>query len=147
MLGDPARGPLLEALLARVRDGAIPARIVGLSATISNAEQIAAWLRARLLRVTWRPGRLTWQLPVIPAHPDFAVTEAARTRLAAAITAVVTGDGGSVLVFCGNKRNVRRTALVIAATRGADVSGVRPDNQACAQTIWTVSSRSVARPG
>src|ERR1022692_906372 len=111
MLGDPPRGPVLEALLARVRDGGTPARIVGLSATIANAEQIAEWLRARLLRSTWRPSRLTWQLPAIPANPDFAVTEAARTRLASAITAAVTQDGGSVLIFCGSTRNVRRAAL------------------------------------
>jgi helicase len=128
MLGDATRGPVLEALLARVRDGGTQTRIVGLSATVANAGQIADWLRARLLRVTWRPSRLTWQLPAIAAHPDFAVTEAARTRLAAAITTEVTGDGGSVLIFCGSKRNVRRTALVVAASRGADISGVRPDN-------------------
>jgi helicase len=128
MLGDPARGPVLEALLARVRDSGNPARIVGLSATIANAGQVAEWLRATLLPITWRPTRLSWQLPAIPANPDFAVTEAARTRLASAITAMVTQDGGSVLIFCGSKRNVRRTALVIAASRGADVSGVRPDN-------------------
>jgi helicase len=121
MLGDAARGPVLEALLARVRDGGTPARIVGLSATIANAEQVAGWLRATLLPITWRPGRLSWQLPAIPANPDFTVTEAARTRLASAITALVTQDGGSVLVFCGSKRNVRRTTLVIAASRGADV--------------------------
>jgi helicase len=128
MLGDAARGAVLEALLARVRDGEIQTRIVGLSATIANAGQIAGWLQARLLSVTWRPSRLTWQLPAIAAHPDFTVTEAARTRLAAAITAEVTADGGSVLIFCGSKRNVRRTALVVAASRGADISGVRPDN-------------------
>lgn len=128
MLGDPARGPVLEALLARIRDGQSRTRIVGLSATIANAGQIAEWLRARLLQSSWRPSRLTWQLPAIPFHSDFTVTEAARTRLAAAITTLVAQDGGSVLVFCGSKRNVRRTALVIAASRGADVSGVRPDN-------------------
>ena len=128
MLGDPARGPVLEALLARIRDGQSRTRIVGLSATIANAGQVAGWLRARLLQSSWRPSHLTWQLPAIPFHPDFAVTEAARTRLAAAITTLVAQDGGSVLVFCGSKRNVRRTALVIAASRGADVSGVGPDN-------------------
>jgi helicase len=128
MLGDAGRGPVLEALLARVRDGGTQTRIVGLSATVANAEQIADWLRARLLRVTWRPSSLIWQLPSIAAHPDFAVTDAARTRLAAAITAEVTRDGGSVLIFCGSKRNVRRTALVVAAGRGADISGLRPDN-------------------
>lgn len=136
MLGDPARGPVLEALLARIRDSEAGTRIVGLSATVSNAEEVAAWLRAMLLRTSWRPSRLTWQLPLIPAHADFAVTEAARTRLAAAIAGLVTRDGGSVIVFCGSKRGVRRTALVIAANRGVDVSGVRPDDtqrlqQAC----------------
>ena len=125
LLGDEVRGPVLEALLTRIRDGAAKTRIVGLSATVSNAEQIADWLRARLLRSTWQPSRLTWQLPVIPASTDFAATETARSRLAAAITGLVTRDGGSVIVFCGSKRNVRRTALVVAASRGVDVSGVQ----------------------
>jgi helicase len=125
MLGDATRGPVLEALLTRIRGGATTTRIVGLSATVSNSAQLGDWLSAKLLRSSWRPNRLTWQLPVIPANPDFVVTEAARTRLAAAITGLVTHDGGSVIVFCGSKRNVRRTALVIAASRGVDVSGVR----------------------
>ena len=136
MLGDPTRGPVLEALLARIRDSGTGTRIVGLSATVSNAEQVADWLRAKLLRTSWRPSRLTWQLPLIPANADFTVVEAARTRLAAAIAGLVTRDGGSVIVFCGSKRNVRRTALVIAGSRGVNVSGVRPDDaqrlqQAC----------------
>jgi ATP-dependent DNA helicase len=128
LLGDPARGPVLETLLARIRDSGTATRIVGLSATISNAPQVAEWLRAVLLRSSWRPGRLTWQLPAIAAHSDFTVTEAARIRLTAAITGLVTSDGGSVLVFCGSKRNVRRAALVIAASRGVDVSRSRPDD-------------------
>jgi helicase len=127
MLGDAARGPTLEVLLARIRDRKISTRIVGLSATVSNATEIAEG-RARLLRSSWRPSRLTWQLAAVPAHRDFAVTDAARIRLTAAITGLVTGDGGSVLVFCGSKRNVRRTALVIAASRGIEVSGVRADD-------------------
>jgi helicase len=128
LLGDATRGPVLEALLARIRDGETSTRIVGLSATVSNSAQIARWLQAKLLRSSWRPSRLTWQLPSIPSHSDFAVTDAARTRLAAAITGLVADDGGSVLVFCGSKRNVRRTALVIAASRGVDTSRVRTDD-------------------
>lgn len=128
MLGDATRGPVLEALLARMRDGETGTRIVGLSATVSNAEQVADWLRAKLLRTSWRPSRLTWQLPLIPAQADFAVAEAARTRLAASIAGLVTRDGGSVIVFCGSKRNVRRTALAIAGNRHVSVCGVRPDD-------------------
>lgn len=128
LLGDPARGPTLETLLARVRHGGTTTRIVGLSATVSNAPEIAAWLDADVVRSSWRPTRLTWQLPTVPAHRDFAVTEAARIRLTAAVTAQVTADGGSALVFCGSKRNVRRTALTIAASRGVDVSRTRLDD-------------------
>jgi helicase len=128
LLGDDTRGSTLEAMLARVRDGRSRVRIVGLSATVANADELAAWLQARLVSITWRASRLSWQLPMIAAHTDWNVTEATRTRLAAGITRLVTDDGGSVLVFCGSKRNVRRTALVIAAARGADILRVHPDD-------------------
>lgn len=128
LLGDEARGSILEALLARVKGTDFPMRIVGLSATVANAEQIAAWLHARLVRIAWRPTRLTWQLPVVASNRDWGLVEAARTRLTSSISNMVTSRDGSVLVFCGSKRNVRRTALVIAAGRGADVHGVHPDD-------------------
>ena len=40
----------------------------------------------------------------------------------------MTADAGSALVFCGNKRSVRLTALLIAAACGADVHKVHPDD-------------------
>ncbi|MFH8368340.1 DEAD/DEAH box helicase [Streptomyces sp. NPDC018031] len=128
LLGDPERGAVLEALLARVRDGGSTVRMVGLSATVSNAPEVAEWLRARLVRIAWRPATLTWQLPVVPAHADWRLTQAARTRVTNAIVDTVTRDGGSVLVFCGSKHSVRSTALALAAARGADTTGVRPDD-------------------
>jgi helicase len=128
LLGDPERGPVLEALLARMRGADARMRIVGLSATVSNSEQLAQWLGARLVRVAWRPSRLVWQLPSIAANSDWNLVETARIRLAAALTGMITRDAGSVLVFCGSKRNVRRTALVIAASRGADITGIHPDD-------------------
>ncbi|MDT9697319.1 DEAD/DEAH box helicase [Streptomyces sp. P17] len=41
LLGDPARGAVLEALLARVREDGTGTRIVGLSATVANADEVA----------------------------------------------------------------------------------------------------------
>lgn len=137
LLGDAQRGPLLEALLARVRGENSPVRLVGLSATAANADQVAAWLGAQSVRTTWRPSRLTWQLPLIPASGDRTVQQAARTQMTTAITTMVTQDGGSVLVFCGSKRNVRATALAIAATRGARTRGVDPDDLARLHQICT----------
>ncbi|MET9265635.1 DEAD/DEAH box helicase [Amycolatopsis sp. NPDC004079] len=128
LLGDVDRGPVLEALLARMRGSDSQMRIVGLSATVSNADGIADWLGARLVRVAWRPSKLTWQLPAIAAHRDWSLVETSRIRLASAITKMITRDNGSVLVFCGSKRNVRRTALVIAGSRGVEIGGVHPDD-------------------
>jgi helicase len=128
LLGDPTRGPVLEAVLARVRESADQVRIVGLSATVANAETIATWLGARLVRTAWRPTRLLWQLPLLPMAQDRTAEESNRTRMAVDLTEEFTADGGSVLVFCGSKRNLRSTALAVAASRGAQVRGIDPDD-------------------
>ncbi|MCL9758779.1 DEAD/DEAH box helicase [Frankia sp. AiPa1] len=128
LLGSAGRGPLLEALLARVRGTNSPVRVVGLSATVANADEIAAWLGAEVVRTNWRPTRLTWQLPMIPATRDRRADSLARTRAAVAITRQIAEDGGSVLVFCGSRRGVRATALALAADRGAVTTGVDPDD-------------------
>ena len=128
LLGAAERGPLLEALLARVRGVDSPVRIVGLSATVSNAGEIAEWLDGELVTTTWRPSRLTWQLPMIPASSDRKTDSDLRTRVAVDLVERVTGDGGSALVFCGTKPNVRATALAIAAARGQHVAGVHLDD-------------------
>ncbi|MEU5692388.1 DEAD/DEAH box helicase [Actinosynnema sp. NPDC020468] len=126
LLGTPGRGALLEALLARVRGADSPVRIVGLSATVSNAAEVAEWLEADLVATTWRPSRVTWQLPTIPANSHGGASNRLREQAVVDLTARHTAEGGSVLVFCGSKRNVRSTALAIAAERGAPQ--VNPDD-------------------
>lgn len=139
LLGDPVRGAVLEALLARVREDGAGARIVGLSATVANADEVAEWLGARLVRTVWRPTRLTWQLPVLPAadEADWAARAAVRTGAAVRIARGVGADGGSVLVFCGSKRRVRATALALAADRGAVTAGVDADDAEAVERLCT----------
>jgi len=62
MVGAPQRGPTLEALLARLRTVADTTRIVGLSATVANANDISDWLGAELVESTWRPVQLAIQV-------------------------------------------------------------------------------------
>nr|WP_239375561.1 DEAD/DEAH box helicase [Frankia sp. Cj5] len=139
LLGSAGRGPLLEALLARMRGAGSPVRIVGLSATVANVDEVAGWLGARVVTTTWRPSRLTWQLPMIPATADRRTDNANRLRAATALTRMVTDDGGSVLVFCGSRRNVRVTALMIAADRGADIRGIDPDDGSRVHQVCTAA--------
>lgn len=49
------RGPTLEVVLARLRQVNPFAQIIALSATISNARQLAEWLGAELVLSDWRP--------------------------------------------------------------------------------------------
>lgn len=123
LLGEPQRGPLLENLLARIRatDGTV--RLVGLSATAANAQDVADWLGANLLTVTWRPTRQNQQIISLPVGSSRDEAKF-RSDASAAITQQITNYGGSTLVFCGTKRNVRHTAVAIAKSRGVDVEGI-----------------------
>ncbi len=59
ILGSERRGATLEVLLTRVKtEMGENVRIVGLSATIKNLEELARWLKAIPVRVEWRPVRL-----------------------------------------------------------------------------------------
>ncbi len=51
LLDSAKRGPNLEILMSRMRDR----RIIALSATIPNADEIAKWLNAVLIESDWRP--------------------------------------------------------------------------------------------
>jgi helicase len=55
LLGDSSRGPTLETLLTSLRILNPECQIIGLSATIRNANEIAEWLKAVLVTSNWRP--------------------------------------------------------------------------------------------
>ena len=55
LLQDPSRGPTLEILLSRIRHRVEGAQILALSATVGNANDLAEWLDADLVKSAWRP--------------------------------------------------------------------------------------------
>ena len=119
LLGEPSRGPVLESLLARIRQEDSNTRLVGLSATAANADQVADWLNADLVEITWRPTRLTNQLLTLPNTDTRAEEDRTRNEAVASLVQETTERDGSTLIFCGSKHNVRSTALAVAASRGA----------------------------
>ncbi len=58
LLNDQSRGITLEILLTRIKTINPTVQIVGLSATIKNAEEISNWLGAELIKSDWRPVEL-----------------------------------------------------------------------------------------
>jgi helicase len=58
LLVDSERGPVLEMMLTKIRKIYPQAQILVLSATISNSEDIASWLKCDLVDSDWRPTKL-----------------------------------------------------------------------------------------
>ena len=58
LLNDAERGPTLEILLTILKQLLKNAQIIGLSATIGNAKELAEWLQADLIVDEWRPVKL-----------------------------------------------------------------------------------------
>ena len=55
LIGDENRGPTLEMILTQLKLLEINPQIVGLSATITNSDEIADWLDCKLVKNDWRP--------------------------------------------------------------------------------------------
>lgn len=58
MLNDVSRGPTLEILITKLKELCPRANILGLSATIQNAKELAEWLNATLILSDFRPIKL-----------------------------------------------------------------------------------------
>lgn len=56
LLNDPERGPTLEVVLTKLKE--LSPQILALSATIKNAEEIALWLNAEIVKSNYRPVKL-----------------------------------------------------------------------------------------
>ncbi|RDH13412.1 DEAD/DEAH box helicase [Tsukamurella pulmonis] len=141
LVGDPQRGATLEALIARLRAVSERTRIVALSATVSNAAELSSWFNAELIEVAWRPTILTTQyVPYVVQPPGrFGDVQEAKDGAIRSVlesvrpapcedSACVDGDRGeaSVLVFCGTKNNVLRTAALAAGIDFGPASDVEP---------------------
>ena len=55
LLNDVERGPTLEILITIMKKLLKNVQLIGLSATIGNPSELAAWLGAKLVQDTWRP--------------------------------------------------------------------------------------------
>jgi helicase len=55
LINDEKRGPTLEVLLSIFKSKYPRIRLIGLSATIGNAKELAKWLNASLVEDLWRP--------------------------------------------------------------------------------------------
>ncbi|MFP3950928.1 MAG: DEAD/DEAH box helicase [Candidatus Bathyarchaeia archaeon] len=108
------RGPTLEVALARFRQMSPGLQILALSATISNAHEIAEWLDAECVKTEWRPVEL--REGVVQGESIMFTSGEVRgldplhrrDSINIALNAVL--DGGQALIFVESRRRAVSTA-------------------------------------
>jgi helicase len=96
------RGPTYEILIAKFKKLFKDVQVLGLSATVGNADDLAEWLDAKLVTSDWRPVKLTQRLAVGKA--ETMVGEAKKTMK----------GGAQSLVFVNSRRSAEAVADLFA---------------------------------
>ena len=113
------RGPTLEVVLARMMQLNPSAQILALSATVSNAHEIAEWLGAVVVDTDWRPVELKEGV-LFQGEITFKDGEKIRLRARSAskpLLAIIDRAlslGGQVLAFMGTRRRAVSVAKRVA---------------------------------
>ena len=114
MIHDPSRGPTLEVTLTKLMRRNRSTQIIALSATMSNAFDLAEWLHAKLVESDWRPiplkegvfydGKITFDDRTSRhVEPD---GEEVWSLVKQAVM-----DGGQSLVFVNSRRSTEALAV------------------------------------
>lgn len=122
MIADPGRGPTLEIALSKLMRRNPGMQVIALSATISNAEELAMWLDADLVRMGWRPTELREGVyfggEITFADRSRIEVPVGRDEMLGIVKQTVEG-GGQCLVFVNSRRSTEAVASRLAkAMRG-----------------------------
>ena len=106
LLGEGLRGARLEGTLLRWQKLNPFTRILGLSATLGNREELADWLDGVEYQTTWRPVPLTWRIV------RYRKAEEKPTKLTGVLHECVS-QGGKSLVFVQSRRRAEQLAAFL----------------------------------
>ena len=129
-LNDESRGPTLEILITRIKQMKPDIQILALSATISNAKEIAGWLKAELSYSQWRPIPLKegvhYNDKIIFNNDSVRIIKEEEADDLSKLTLDTLRGGGQVLIFV----NSRRSAQAVAREICGSVSGlIKPEEK------------------
>lgn len=118
LLGEPDRGSTLEVVITRVLTEGEHAQLLALSATVSNADQIAKWLKAKPISMNWRPVPLRQGVGYDNRiyFSDGSVKELKSSWYMPAIDLALdsVNDGGQALIFAETRRRAVSIAVKVA---------------------------------
>ena len=121
LLNDAGRGPTLEVVLARLVQINPEIQILALSATISNAREIADWLNAEVIVSDWRPVKLREGILVydeVQFKDGYSYKIDVHKSSLPTVNAVIhtIKTGGQALIFLGTRRKAVTMAKRLSST-------------------------------
>jgi len=120
LIGDESRGPTLEMILTHLKLLDLKPQIVGLSATITNSDEIAKWLDCKLVKNDWRPVPLSEGVydggKVMMSDGEIFEVKPSLRGIPIDLGVQCVQQGGQSLVFAETR--VRSKSL---ATKAADI--------------------------
>jgi helicase len=124
LLNEAERGPTLEVVLARLMEVNPDMQILALSATISNVDEIASWLKAEHVTTEWRPVQLKEGV-LLNDEIQFkdGETRKIERRVRDPTTNLVLNaiaTGGQALIFASTRKNT----VTVSKRLAGEVAGI-----------------------
>lgn len=147
LIGDDHRGATLEMVITKLRSLCPGMQFLGLSATVGNPEEIAAWLDAACVTGDWRPVPLRegvyWDGAIHFIDEDVPVPRQTRHDDVNLVADTVSG-GGQCLVFVSSRRNAEAFARRAASGLALEDNRLAPRAAALEREGHTDLGRSLA---
>ena len=126
LLNDVGRGPTLEMTITKLRHCNPDLQVIGLSATVANAQELAAWLKAELVSSDWRPIRLREGIICngLLVFSDGEATLDAKKDEALALVKDTLSQSAQILIFENSRKNAEAAASRLCGLIPADAEAL-----------------------
>lgn len=128
LLTERERGPTLEIILTKIKLMPQKPQIIGISATVSNSDEVADWLRCEQIQSKWRPteliegvynyGKVTMSNGTAFEIDNIGVVDNSTSGIISLAMDSITNNGGQSLVFA----ETRKRAVSLAKKTSETVS-------------------------
>ena len=128
LLTERERGPTLEIILTKIKLMPQKPQIIGISATISNSDEVAEWLTCEPIQSNWRPteliegvynyGKVTMNDGTNYDIDNIGISDNSNSGITSLAMDSITNDGGQSLVFAETRKRTvslaKKTSEIVA---------------------------------
>ena len=128
LLTERERGPTLEIILTKIKLMPQKPQIIGISATISNSDEVAEWLTCEPIQSNWRPteliegvynyGKVTMNDGTNYHIDNIGISDNTTSAITSLAMDSITNDGGQSLVFAETRKRTvslaKKTSEIVA---------------------------------